>query len=219
LAYLIEKNIIFIHIPKTGGNSIQTAFLENGLGSSWRKISKPGTDGRNQFGIEDAFSLSKHARLSDYQAAVPRDVFEKSKVVFVWRHPFDRLISFNFSPHRAQNSRGQKRWLSVRAFRKMIRKVEPISTFMDLEGPPFPAEIMGLRFDCLPDAIPELCRTLGLDERLEVPHLNRSTPRAPIWAYRLNPLFWLFLWRSAHWNDFRFRPKESIAVLVQPPGS
>ena len=94
----IKNNFLFIHIPKTAGNSIQNVLKEY----SEDKItisSENKQDGINQFGIRsNNYNLNKHSNLKNYKYEIERDIFTKLFKFTVVRNPWDRVISFYFSP-------------------------------------------------------------------------------------------------------------------------
>ena len=93
---MLYKNIIFIHIPKTGGNSFQKELIlnKNYEGS----ITVAGNqDGFNTFGIKDKYTERKHQNLSIYNTKVDINSYN---IVTIVREPTERLVSLYFSPHR-----------------------------------------------------------------------------------------------------------------------
>ena len=87
---------IFIHIPKTGGNSIQKALIDNGR--SIDKIILSGNqDGDERFELIGKYTKTKHMNLRDYRKYWSL----KSMPVFVCvRNPFKRLLSLYYSPNK-----------------------------------------------------------------------------------------------------------------------
>ena len=87
-----ERKFIYIHVPKTGGNSIQTALQPF---SDDKKVASGHQDGIDRFDIAGPATPSKHASLASY-----RDLLGDISQYFVFhsaRHPFDRAISGYFS--------------------------------------------------------------------------------------------------------------------------
>ncbi len=94
---LSEKyKFIYIHIPKTGGNSIQDILLPL---SDDKKHVHSHQDGIDRFGITGPITPKKHACLQDYADILGPDL-KNYRIVTSIRHPFERAISGYFSPHR-----------------------------------------------------------------------------------------------------------------------
>jgi hypothetical protein len=144
---------------------------------------------------------------------MPSEVFQQTTVVYVWRNPLDRLVSYFFSPHRFVKSPTPTGRLGRANFRRTIRRVHPVSGFLQLEGPPFPHQVIGLRFDKLESAVVELEAYLKLVNRISLPHRNKSVAGRKKALKRANLYFWWLLWRSRHWEDFRYRPRRSLEIM------
>lgn len=94
-----EKNkFLFIHIPKTAGNSIQSRLSKYSEDEIVREA--PFQDGIERFGVKGRCGLHKHSSLADYYSALGRDYFNGFFKFSCIRNPWDRAISFYFSPHR-----------------------------------------------------------------------------------------------------------------------
>lgn len=91
------QTCLFIHVPKTGGNSIQSFIIGAGL-SSDQKISGGSRDGIDRFEIRGELTQGKHQTLSTYLRISPQ--LRQCKIYSVVRKPFERLVSFYFSPNR-----------------------------------------------------------------------------------------------------------------------
>lgn len=73
---------IFVHIQRTGGNSIQKIFEENDAGLV------------ETIAVDPAVQRTKHCHAADLAAAVERDVFRGYTKFCVVRNPFDRMVSW-----------------------------------------------------------------------------------------------------------------------------
>ena len=83
--YLSEnRNVVFFHIPKTGGTSIES-WLVNLLDSKQILFHK--------FILEDMLVTPQHLGYSTIQKLIGEEVFAKSYKFMIVRNPFDRLES------------------------------------------------------------------------------------------------------------------------------
>lgn len=92
--YIDQLNLLFIHCPKTGGNTISTIFLPY---SADKKVMGKYSDGIDRFGIKGDYTKQKHDTLASYYKY---ETLKKAKIFTALRHPVERLISWYFSPHR-----------------------------------------------------------------------------------------------------------------------
>ncbi len=178
----IKKKFLFIHVPKTGGNSIQNILR----GYSEDKIV---TIAKHQDGIErfevrnDIYNITKHSTLSDYKKVIESEIFEKLYIFSTVRNPWDMMISFYFSPHR-----GVKEWDRER-FKYLINKVATLRTYIKnttiFSEKISPPEIILsskavdsdidfiMRFEFLNDDFKQVCEILNIPF-LPLPHRNKS---------------------------------------------
>ena len=93
----INEQCIFIHIPKTGGNTVQQTFIENNM--TYDKIvTRNSQDGFDRFEIEGEFTSRKHQTYRKYLSA--NASLADLKVYTCVRKPFERLLSFYFAAFR-----------------------------------------------------------------------------------------------------------------------
>lgn len=120
----LSKSFLFVHIPKTGGNSIQGVFRKY----SEDKIITPKAhqDGIERFEVFSTFGgLGKHATLLDYKREAKNiNVYKSLFKIATVRNPWDRLISYYFSPNR-----GVKEW-DRESFIKLLSEVKPIKYYI-----------------------------------------------------------------------------------------
>ena len=99
----IQKKFLFIHVPKTGGNSIQSILQEY---SEDRLIAFDYQDGSNRFELrnETYQNIRKHSNISEYRLSMERKLYNSLFKFATIRNPWDMMISYYFSPH---NSLGE----------------------------------------------------------------------------------------------------------------
>lgn len=175
---LQRSNLIYLHAPKTGGNSIQTILLPF---SDDQKIVGKGQDGVDRFGIRGAHTSQKHARLQDYARTVPD--LSRYKVAISVRHPFDRAVSFFFTPIRWMREEGghmqqaEPVW-SRETFLQFLDSVVPLVSFLSVDGTIRKPDFV-IRYESIEADFAAFTNSLGLpDARL--PHVNRSAASADL---------------------------------------
>ena len=94
-----QKKFLFIHVPKTGGNSIQNilrVYSENDIVA----LSKH-QDGVERFEVRSRdYNITKHSTLSHYKSVLDPKTYRSLFKFATIRNPWDRMVSFYFSPHR-----------------------------------------------------------------------------------------------------------------------
>jgi len=120
----IQKNFLFIHVPKTGGNSIQN--LLNDYSEDNIVCNSDCHDGVGRFDVRNKKHpfLQKHSNLLEYKKALPKDVYKKLFKFSVIRNPWDRMISNYFSPRR-----GLEEW-DGELFKKILCKTPPLRFYV-----------------------------------------------------------------------------------------
>ena len=167
---------LFVHVPKTGGNSLQSLLQPS---SDDRLIAKPPRDGREDFAVEGPVTPAKHASLADYRARLPAEVFASLFVFSIARNPWERAISQYFGPVRWHASGGVPRW-SVEEFTALVGEMRSVVRMTSLDGRI--ALDLTLRFERLREDSATLMRRIGLPPA-ELPHRNRGLAPQPWQAY------------------------------------
>ena len=90
------QSSIFIHIPKTGGNTIQKKLFEKNL-SLDQMIINDNQDGIDRFEVRGKYTKEKHMKLRDYYK---KPELHNWSIFTCVRKPLNRLISLYFSQHR-----------------------------------------------------------------------------------------------------------------------
>jgi hypothetical protein len=92
-----RHGFIFVHVPKTAGNAVQTYLLPH---SDDRKVTHRHQDGVERFDVQGSVTPTKHAALQLYAERLG-DRLGDYKLILPIRDPLDRALSLYFSPHRA----------------------------------------------------------------------------------------------------------------------
>lgn len=107
-----RNNFLFIHLPKTGGNSLQAALEKY----SDDEIVSPyaSQDGIERFSIRnEKLGVEKHATLGRYREIFGSQVCDQLYTFTVIRNPWDRAMSHYFSPHLANLTWDRARFINV----------------------------------------------------------------------------------------------------------
>lgn len=172
-------SFLYLHVSKTGGNSIQSVLLPF---SDDRQTCTAHQDGQDRFGVTGPLTPKKHARLQNYEDLAP-GISTSLTIMISVRHPFERALSAYFSPHRwlarkADGSyRGQPPVWDEAAFFDFLASPEvlPMHEFLRLNGGLQKADII-LRYESLATDFAEAVRRLKLPPTAvrSLPHVNRS---------------------------------------------
>ncbi len=91
-----KYKFIFVHLPKTGGNSIQNILRKHS--DDEIVLRHPQQDGIERFDLMNSkYKTSKHSTLQEYQNALENRFHEFFKFICV-RNPWERMISAFFTP-------------------------------------------------------------------------------------------------------------------------
>jgi hypothetical protein len=162
-----QKRFLFVHIPKTGGNSIQSIlapYSEDDI------VRRPGQDGVERFGVSNPkYKLKKHSSLAAYRAALGDEQFSGLYKFTCVRNPWERMVSFYFAPRQG------KQW-DRKAFKKFISEALPAADYVRLdegESDPFRNVDRIIRFENLVEDFNSVCAGLGIPAP-PLPRYNRS---------------------------------------------
>jgi len=165
-----KKNFIFIHVPKTGGNSLQNVLRKY---SEDRIVCRnKNQDGVERFGVVNPiYNTVKHSRLSHYRRAMPPRLFDGMMKFATVRNPWDMLVSGYLSPNQ-----GSTKW-DPEVFEAMIERTPTLRDFIVADPSsrkPIDADVdFIMRFEHLEDDFREICRRLDIPFE-KLPHRNKS---------------------------------------------
>jgi len=165
-----QKRFLFVHIPKTAGNSIQSAlrdYSEDQLVALHKE-----QDGIERFGLRNPnYKTKKHSTLGEYRDALGNEQFRSLYKFTCVRNPWDRMVSYYFTPTQSPETWDPKR------FREIISKAVSVADYLRLdqgEEDPFANVDYIIRFENLADDFRTVCGTLGISPAT-LPRYNRSS--------------------------------------------
>ncbi|MEO0343086.1 MAG: sulfotransferase family 2 domain-containing protein [Pseudomonadota bacterium] len=166
-----KEKVIFVHHPKTGGNSIQDALRS--LTGDRIVARKKLQDGQERFNVENRSyeRLQKHSPLQAYRTSLGPSFFAY-KVFITIRNPFDRLVSYYFSPHRGEVQ------FNASDFKEVVHSVPTLDHFIRIKQPETHkfevySDLTFMKFENLEDDFAKLCEALKVDG-IDLPHRNAS---------------------------------------------
>lgn len=183
----ISKKFIFIHVPKTGGNSIQNVIKE--YSEDDIVILAKHQDGVERFEVRNKkYDITKHSTLSDYKSVMEPEIYRELFRFATIRNPWDMMVSFYFSPHRGVTS-----WDRV-DFIKLLKEVPTIRHYI-CDNQVNPEGLSGanivntpyhgcgginkdidflIRFECLQEDFEKLCLKINIKPQ-QLPRRNVSS--------------------------------------------
>lgn len=165
-----QKRFLFVHIPKTAGNSIQSALRD--YSEDQLVALRKEQDGMERFGLRNPnYKIKKHSTLGEYRDALGDEQFRSLYKFTCVRNPWDRMVSYYFTPTQSPEGWDRKK------FRNMISKAVSVADYLRLdwdEEDPFANVNYIIRFENLADDFRTVCGTLGISTTT-LPQYNRST--------------------------------------------
>src|SRR5947209_2492388 len=153
-----QKRFLFIHIPKTAGNSIQTVLRD--YSEDELVPLRAEQDGIERFGLRNPnYKIKKHSTLAEYRNALAGEQFAQLYKFTCVRNPWDRMVSYYFTP-----TQSPARW-DQNKFRAMISKAVSVADYLRLERSvedPFTNVDQIMRFENLPDDSRAVCKVLDI---------------------------------------------------------
>src|SRR5213078_2271383 len=151
-----QKRFLFVHIPKTAGNSIQSILRDY---SEDQLIAlRKEQDGIERFGLRNPkYKIKKHSTLGEYYDALGDEQFRNLYKFTCVRNPWDRMVSYYFTPTQNPETWNQKK------FRALISKAVSVANYLRLDnskGDPFANVDHIMRFENLADDFRAVCATL-----------------------------------------------------------
>jgi hypothetical protein len=166
----LSHKFLFVHIPKTGGNSIQKILQPH---SEDRIVALTAQDGMERFEVRGRFTQHKHATLADYHSRVPPELFAELFKFCAVRNPWSRAVSFYFTPRRWMK-RGTSPFWSRDDFLELLAQLPPMVDYLKIDGQ---IQTLGgiIEYEHLSEQLRSVLDRVGLEiDGGQLPHLNRS---------------------------------------------
>ena len=165
-----QKRFLFVHIPKTAGNSIQSALRD--YSEDQLVALRKEQDGIERFGLRNPnYNIKKHSMLAEYRDALGHEQFRNLYKFTCVRNPWERMVSYYFTPTQSLETWDRKN------FRRIVSKAVSVPDYLRLdqnEDDPFGNVDYIMRFENLANDFCTVCRTLGISPTT-LPQYNRST--------------------------------------------
>jgi hypothetical protein len=182
----VEKNFIFVHVAKTGGQALKNTLRPYAVRQApgqWRRLLShlPVPEGLDaQFG--------PHASARWAKLKLPRDFFEGAFKFALVRNPYDLAVSLysfvrsNPRHHRHQDAQNLTflEFLELEERRGRWRGRDQVSKLTGFGGEMLVDKVY--RFEGMEDAFADIVRRLDLPASAELIHKNAS-PRGPYQDY------------------------------------
>ena len=166
----LQKRFLFVHIPKTAGNSIQSVLRD--YSEDQLVALRKEQDGIERFGLRNPkYEIKKHSTLSEYHHALGEEQFRELYKFTCVRNPWDRMVSFYFTPTQTPEPWNRKK------FRGIISKVVSVPEYLRLddgEQDPFANVDYIMRFENLAVDFRAVCAAIDVSAPT-LPQYNRST--------------------------------------------
>src|SRR5215831_14221533 len=164
-----QKRFLFIHIPKTAGNSIQSVLRD--YSEDQLVALRKEQDGIERFGLRNLkYKIRKHSTLKEYRDTLGDEQFRKLYRFTCVRNPWDRMVSYYFTP--TQNPETWNR----KEFRGIISKAVSVVDYLRLdedERDPLANVDYIMRFENLADDFRAVCTAIDISAPT-LPQYNRS---------------------------------------------
>ena len=164
-----QKRFLFVHIPKTAGNSIQTILRH--YSEDEIVALRAEQDGIERFGLRNPhYKIQKHSTLAEYCAALGEKDFRGLYKFTCVRNPWDRMVSYYFGTTQLVETWDRKE------FRKLILRALSVRDYLQLykgEADPFGNVDYIMRFENLADDFRSVCARLAIPDA-PLPQYNRS---------------------------------------------
>lgn len=150
-----------MHIPKTAGNAIQNVLRQ--YSDDEIICTAPHHDGVERFELNNIYGLNKHSSAMDYYLTLGEVEFKNRFKFACIRNPWERAISYYFSPHR-----GQQVW-SRENFIVFLSQIESMHTYL---SSPHEMDFI-MRYETLNLDFEKVCNHINIPKQM-LPVRNKS---------------------------------------------
>jgi len=186
-----QHKFIYLHPPKTGGNSIQRVLVPLSDDSIYLEAHH---DGTNRFGLRGPVTGDKHDFLQHYSDILGSELNGYEIVISV-RHPFTRALSYYFSPHRWFVNTGSSGWQltpsiwNENRFYECLDGLSAMTSYVQI-GKKFRKPDHIIHLETLVDDLNLLMHSVGIDPsaQIAIPHANRTNATGEICSKLLSSL-------------------------------
>jgi hypothetical protein len=169
----IEKNFIFIHIPKTAGTSVTRALGPWSLKpqrTQWRRL-------LSHLPVRETppnVFLRQHDKASWVKNKLPAEIYDSAYKFAVVRNPFELAVSTYYFRRKRARAQDFKTFLRYLERKNRFVRVDQTSWISDRHGNLIIDEI--LRFETLAEQFNALVERLGLPCEVKLPRANANAP-------------------------------------------
>lgn len=167
-----SRAFLFIHVPKTAGNSIQDAL--RGYSDDAIVALSNHQDGVERFELRsDKYQTTKHSTLSEYEREYGAEMVQRLFKFTCVRNPWDRCMSHYFSPHRGEVDWDKQKFLDF-----VKTQVKPIPHYLSrIALQPIDEAVSNvdfvIRYEDLESGFRSVCKHLALPS-IQLLHRNAS---------------------------------------------
>ena len=202
--WLAPLNTVFVHVPKTGGNFLQSLLIENGL-SEDEITTKGHQDGQHRFGIFGKMTDNKHQTVRDYQKKFGGEAWSEVEVLSIWRDPRERLVSQYLSPHHHVTPDGGIQppcTYDESEFQRLVKRAKSTTQFLQTVEGNLPKSLSLIAFSDLRGDLEKFLTSKG--HKLTIPQEKRNeTSSRQLFSEMLdNKRILKIVERSHHMADF-----------------
>lgn len=160
----VNNKFLFIHIPKTAGNSIQAVLSKYSEDVLVRD--DPDQDGINTFEVRNNnIPVTKHSPLKKYSKHINPIFFDSFFKFTCVRNPWDRLVSLYFTPKKNRSTWDRKEFINL------IEETPTMVSYINVNGSLKIDYI--LRYESVDVDFSKLCKLLNIPE-YKLPLRNKS---------------------------------------------